>query len=103
MSVAVCLEIGSKLTFAVALDWPGWSRSGKDQASALQALFEYAPRYAAALRSARLGFRLPPDTSAFVIAERLKGDTTTDFGAPGRVPGSDVRPVEEADLRRLQS
>jgi hypothetical protein len=27
-SIKVALEVGSKRIFAVALDWPGWARSG---------------------------------------------------------------------------
>ena len=41
--IAIYLEVGQKKTFAGALDWPGWCRSGRDEASALA---EYAPRYA---------------------------------------------------------
>jgi len=32
------LEIGKKRTFAGAMDWPGWCRSGRDEASALEAM-----------------------------------------------------------------
>jgi len=42
--VEVALEVGSKRTFATALDWPGWCRSGRDEAGALDALLAYAPR-----------------------------------------------------------
>jgi hypothetical protein len=34
--VDVVLEIGKKRTFAVALDWPGWTRRGRDEESALR-------------------------------------------------------------------
>ena len=103
MNIKCYLEIGSKRTFAGALDWPGWSRSGRDQASAFQALLDYGPRYAAAVGSARLGFDVPADPSALVLVERLKGDMTTDFGAPGRIPAADFHPVDDTELRRLQS
>jgi hypothetical protein len=53
------------------------------------------------MRSARLGFRAPGDISAFVVKERLKGDATTDFGAPAIAPSYDARPVGNAELRRL--
>ena len=97
------LEIGQKKVFASALDWPGWSRSGRDEASALEALYEWGPRYARALRSARLGFRAPADVSALRVVERLKGGAGTDFGAPGVPASSDSQPVDAAELRRLQS
>jgi len=38
----VYLETGQKRVFAAAVDWPGWCRSGRDEASALQALCDYA-------------------------------------------------------------
>ncbi len=101
--IDVYLETGAKRTFAGALDWPGWSRSGRDEASALEALAAYAPRYARALRGTRLGFRAPADARAFVVAERLPGDTNTDFGVPGRAPAADALPVDAAELRRLQT
>jgi hypothetical protein len=102
MNIPVYLEIGSKRIFASARDWPGWSRAGRDEASALQALVEYAPRYAAAVRSSRLGFQAPVDASLFKVLERLDGDSATDFGVPGRVPAGDALPVDEDELKRLQ-
>jgi hypothetical protein len=108
--IDVYLEIGAKRTFACATDWPGWSRStlsgsrsGRDEASALQALCDYGPRYASAIHRARLGFKAPGNPSAFTVVERLKGDSTTDFGAPGTPPASDAAPVDEAELKRFQA
>lgn len=102
-SIDVYLEIGKKRTFAGVIDWPGWCRSGRDEGSALQALFDSAPRYARVLRTARLGFRAPADASAFAVIERLEGNATTDFGAPAVAPSSDTRPVDAAELRRFQT
>lgn len=99
----VYLEIGSRLTFAAALDWPGWCRAGRDEDSALQALFDYGPRYARILRPARLGFQMPADVSSFAVIERLKGNATTDFGAPDVAPASDAQPLDDTELRRLQT
>lgn len=100
--IDVYLEVGKKRTFAGALGWPGWCRSGRDAQSALQALFEFGPRYARVLRTSRLGFKSPTDVSAFVIVERLKGNATTDFGAPAIAPASDANPVHAEELRDLQ-
>jgi hypothetical protein len=99
----VYMEVGNRRTFAGALDWPGWCRMGKDEDSALQALFEYGPRYAQVLRRARLGFRTPDKLSVFRVVERLKGNATTDFGAPDMAPAGDEIPLNDSDLRRLQS
>lgn len=102
-AIGVYLEVGTKRTFAGALDWPGWCRSGRDEAAALQTLLVYAPRYAQALRQARLGFRAPKDTSEFVVRERLAGNATTDFGAPDMPTAHDTGPIEDAELRRFQA
>ena len=101
--IDVYFEIGHKKTFAGAIDWPGWCRSGRDEGSALGALLEYGPRYAHVLRAAQLGFRPPADQSAFAIIERLEGNATTDFGAPEVAPSSDSRPVDDGELRRFQA
>jgi hypothetical protein len=101
--VEVYLEIGQKRTFAAALAWPGWSRSGRDETAALQALLDYGPRYERAIRSARTGFNAPADLAAFVVTERLPGGSGTDFGAPGAIPSSDAAPVGDDELRRLKA
>ncbi len=102
MTIPVYLEVGYKRTFAVALDWPGWSRSGKDESSALEALLNYGLRFAAAMRLGKMAFQAPGGVSDFKVVQRLPGDATTDFGAPGSIPPSDYTPVNEAELQRLQ-
>jgi hypothetical protein len=91
MSIAVYLEMGAKRTFAGAIEWPGWSRSGRDGAGALQALVDYGPRYQHAIRSAKLGFSAPNGIDDLRVVEKLKGSPTTDFGAPGAYPKADSR------------
>ncbi len=100
--IQIYLEIGKTKTFAGALDWPGWCRSGRDEASALQALFDYAPRYARALQVTQLHFSPPDNVSDLIIVERLAGNSTTDFGAPGVAPSQDAGPVDAAELNRFQ-
>lgn len=100
--IDIYLEVGQKRVFAGALDWPGWCRSGKDEHSALQALFEYGPRYARLLRTTRLGFKAPASVSEFAVVERLRGNVTTDFGAPGLAPSADEDPVDDEELKRFQ-
>jgi hypothetical protein len=99
----VYFEIGKKRTFAGALDWPGWCRSGKEEASALQALLDYGPRYARAIAAAGLSFVPPKDARAFNVVERLDGNVGTDFGAPNAAPSSDEAPVGELELKRFQA
>ena len=96
----VYLEIGSKRVFAAALDWPGWSRGGRDEAAALRALLAYGPRYALALRDSGLDFTPPTRDSALAVVERLPGSATTDFGAPEAIPDYDRRPSRDDDLAR---
>jgi hypothetical protein len=100
--IEVYLETGQTRTFAVALEWPGWCRSGRDQTSALRALIDYAPRYARALHSTQLGFHPPSETSALLVVERLAGNATTDFGAPSLALARDALPVDAAELERWQ-
>jgi hypothetical protein len=101
-NIDVYLEVGDKRIFAGALDWPGWCRSGRDESSALQSLVACGPRYARVLRGTRLGFQAPRGESVFVVRERLKGNATTDFGAPGLAPSGDANPVGEEEQARLE-
>jgi hypothetical protein len=98
MRITVYIEAGAKRTFAGAIEWPGWCRSGKDEASALQALLEYGPRYERVLRGAATGFQPPRLLSDLRVVERVKGSTTTDFGAPDAAPKSDAEALNEAAL-----
>ena len=102
-AIKVYLEIGKKRTFAGAIDWPGWCRSGPNEQSALQALLDYGPRYAYVLRSNDFGFEAPANPSAFSIVERPEGNATTDFGAPDMAPTVDAKQVNETELQRLEA
>ena len=102
-SIPVYLEIGAKRTFAGAIDWPGWCRSGRDEESALQALLHHGPRYARVVRAKEFQFHAPADAGSFVVVERLNGNATTDFGAPDMTPTSDTMPINDAELKRLQN
>jgi hypothetical protein len=97
----VYVEVGSKRVFAGAMGWPGWCRSGRDEPSALQALIEYGPRYAAAVRKAVDGFEPARDARDLNLVERLEGDATTDFGAPHVPPAFDSLPLDLEELDRL--
>lgn len=101
--IDVYLEVGEKRIFASAIDWPGWSRGGRDEESALQALLEYGRRYALVLQGKGLVFQAPVDLPAFSIIERLEGNATTDFGVPGLPSSSDGRSVGDSELQRFQA
>jgi hypothetical protein len=96
--VDVVLEVGAKRVFATAVDWPGWSRSGRSEEAAVEALVSYADRYAPVIGSAGLSLPARPTVN---VVERVKGDATTDFGAPGTACRADFRPVGAADARRM--
>src|SRR5260370_40424302 len=81
-AIPVYLGIGEKRGFASALDWPGWTRSARDEARALEALAAYAPRYAAVPKAARIEFA-SDSTSPLKVVEPVQGNATTDFGPPG--------------------
>jgi len=98
---SVYIEAGKRRVFAGAVDWPGWCRSGRDEDAALEALVAYGLRYGAVVGRSVRGFSAPSEVSALEVVERLPGDATTDFGAPGAVPTSDQQPVDDADTKRL--
>jgi hypothetical protein len=94
----VYLEAGAKRTFAMALDWPGWGRSGKTGEEALDALAQYVRRYAPV--AAKAGFTLGAADTDFDVVETVRGNATTDFGAPAAFVGADSEPVSVADAER---
>jgi hypothetical protein len=97
----ITVERGAKRVFAGANAWPGWCRSGRTEEGALEALLTYGPRYAKAMGRRRLGYVAPTDIGRFRVVERLTGNATTDFGAPGVAPRSDDRRVDEEEAKRL--
>ena len=72
--VDVYLEVGRRRVFAGALDRPGWCRGGRN---------------ARILSRTNLAFTPPGDPAAYAVAERLEGNSTTDFGAPDGAPACD--------------
>jgi hypothetical protein len=95
----VFLEIGAKRTFASAADWPGWCRSGKEEHAALASLAGYAARYAPVAKLAKVPF--PSEAPIFKVIERLKGNATTDFGAPGIPAKAEADAVTTAESKRM--
>lgn len=93
---SVYLELGTKRIFACALEWPGWCRSGRDAESALAALTAYAARYAPVAERAGLPF----ESGDLRVVERVRGGSTTDFGAPEQPAAADARPRDEHTARR---
>ncbi len=96
----VCVELGAKRVFASALEWPGWCRSGRTEAEALEALAAYLSRYEPIVALA--GDRRPPRAAdGFEVIERLAGNASTDFGAPGVLAEYDSKVLEAKQGERL--
>ena len=98
--IPVYLEVTRKRTFAGAVEWPGWCRSGKTPDEALEALVAYADRYAAVVTHSRVGFERPGSVDDLEVVERLTGNATTEFGAPGVPPTADSRSLPPKELKR---
>jgi hypothetical protein len=99
--IEISIEASPKKTFATAVDWPGWSRSGKTEDAAVDALAAAASRYAVVVHEA--GMRFPAgaaDRDRYEIVERTGAGSGTDFGVPSSITDLDRRPVDAADARR---
>jgi hypothetical protein len=101
VAVRVQLEVAGKRAFATAVDWPGWSRSGRDADAALAALHEYGARYKRSMGAAARSLTPPKTLAGFDVVKRVKGDSGTEFGVPSKpLPGDGAR-VTPAELQRL--
>jgi hypothetical protein len=90
------VEATPKKAFATAVDWPGWSRSGKTEELAVAVLADYAPRYAIVAREAEVPF----ETGDYEVVERSGGGGGTDFGVPSSITELDRRPIDAAEAER---
>src|SRR5512132_3311286 len=95
--IPVYLEAGTKKVFACSIDFPGWCRSGKDEEAALEALADYAPRYAEVAKLAKAAF---PAKVELEVVERVKGKGATDFGIPHEVTRADAEPLTARQAAR---
>src|SRR5512143_2346395 len=102
--VRVYLEASRRRTFMMAIDWPGWGRSGRDAESATETFLAYRARYAVVARDA--GVDLPSVAhpsraeAALDVVARVPGNATTEFGAPGVVPAFDADGWTPEEARR---
>jgi hypothetical protein len=97
-AVRVQLETTPKKTFATAVDWPGWSRSGKTPEAAIEALLAYRDRYATAIAASG---EEPPTRPIAAVLDTVEGDGATAYGVPIRIARADREPLDagEADRR----
>jgi hypothetical protein len=96
VSTTVYIEAGPKKTFACALDWPGWCRSGKTEQDALDRLAVYAARYEPVAALAGVPFPKPDGSAGaawFEVVERVTGSASTDFGVVSVPATADQSPL----------
>ena len=99
-AIRVMVEQGKKKAVAVALDWPGWNRSGKSEAEALEVFAAYRPRYAKVAELAGLAGEFRAAGKVKVV-ERLEGAGMTDFyGLSFRSTGPEHAPMSDAVCER---
>ena len=98
--LTVALEGTGKKVFASALEWPGWSRSGKSFEAAIENLLAYAPRFQPVVRAAGLTLGTSFDVD---VVEQLEGGSGTEFGVPSRPTAADGRSTDAAEAARLAS
>jgi len=96
----VYLEIADKRTFACSLQWPGWTRAGKTEDEAMEALVDAAPRYRRTVGSAARDFTAPKTAKGLRVVELVKGNATTEFGAPGVPAKADDENLTEREVQR---
>ena len=101
MKVRVLVEHGDKRFFATALDWPGWSRSGKSRDEAMARLVEYGRRYKKSLSAAATELTVPQSVADVDVAAEASGDMNVDFGVPHTVVELDREPLTADELKRL--
>jgi len=102
-AIEVFFQLGRSRVFACAVDWPGWCRRAKTEEEALDALADYASRYAPVV--ARAGLKLPAGDS-FTVVERIpappgKAFSGVDFGTIDEPCSRDATPLTAAEAKRL--
>ena len=103
--IQVYLQRGRSRVFACAVEWPGWCRRAKTEEASIEALFDYAARYAPIVANA--GAPLPPVAAdAFEVVQRIeappgKSFSGADFGVIDKGCELDQRPLTAAQAKRL--
>ena len=96
--IRVQLEQGPSKVWACALDWPGWSRSGRDRERALGSLAAAAPRYSPVALAA--GYPLPADAAgALEVVATVAGGGNSQW-APSIVAAAEREPLDRAAAAR---
>jgi len=85
---------------AIAVDWPGLERGGRDEGTAVAKLRDYVPRYVRVAERAGLAHELRGNPKLNVIG-RYIGTGSTDFWGISFAPSDlDRVPIDEATFQR---
>jgi hypothetical protein len=96
----IVLETGNQKVFASALDWPGWSRSGKRSThAAIEELLAYRTRYNEVLRLTRIA-AIPDPGDHVDVVDTVEGTGITDFGVPEAVHVVDRKTMDDDECTR---
>lgn len=95
----VVIERGKKRAFASALDWPGLSRSGRDDQDAINSILGYVDRYRAVTRLAEVG-GIDDLLSSQHVVDHLQGTGATDFGVPDKISTIEYEAMTEGECER---
>jgi hypothetical protein len=98
-SLRVLVEATPKKAYVSALDWPGLARGAKTEDQAMELLIAALPRFAKVAR--RAGDRFDPGDMDIEVAERVPGDSGTEWGGPSIIVAADREPVDAREARRL--
>ena len=98
MKIRLAIDSGEKRTFATAVDWPGWSRSGKTRDEALHRLLEYGARYKKSLGRAASTLTPPQSVDDLEVVATVSGDKNADYGVPHATVKPDLAPMSQAQL-----
>jgi hypothetical protein len=101
MAVRVVLEVAAQRSFASALEWPGWSRSGKSPDEALERLAAYAGRYAIIAKRAHVRFSASTAADDLEVVQRVRGSAGTEFGVPGVAASVESDSLTGRELARM--
>jgi hypothetical protein len=97
--IRVLVEAAPRKVFVCALDFPGWSRAGRDEAGAVEAFLAAATRYARV--AAATGVALPVEDLELDVVERVAGDASTEYGVPRAIGEADRAPLDADQAARL--
>lgn len=98
MKIRLAIDSGEKRAFATAVDWPGWSRSGKTRDEALTRLLEYGARYKKSLGRAASTLTPPQSVDDLEVVATVSGDKNADYGVPHATVKPDLAPISQAQL-----